>query len=380
MAIDSGSDLRDRLSAVLDQLTPSPAPVNVVLRKAKWMRAVRRVLATAGIVAATAAAVVAVVIAPGLRHPSDGTAHHITPMPPRNGVVIGKGTISGRPWKVVVNPADNRLCAGVTGLRYSCVDLRKRETLRGLASLSGTIVAVPHARVTFGPPAWNSIFGTVGPDVTRISMRMSDGSTVNLRPVATAGYRWVGLVFRSVTVQVVRAVAYSGKTELGYSVPFIGGELRPGTYFVDWRRPDQAGPARWSTYIASGGSGAKAWSALVLAGPWGYCVSLGVPVFNSVRQNCWAASSLRSSAKVIMGCGSPPVRPRWIVGTAKPAVAYLRLTMAGGSTVRVAVTEVSGQKFYAMAISKSPVVVRWDAFDAAGHRLYGGRGAPDAGR
>ena len=32
-----------------------------------------------------------------------------------------------------------------------------------------------------------------------------------------------------------------------------------------------------------------------------------------------------------------------------------------------------------MQIGPGPRILRWGAFDAAGHRLYRGRGAPDAG-
>jgi len=54
-----------------------------------------------------------------------------------------------------------------------------------------------------------------------------------------------------------------------------------------------------------------------------------------------------------MRWGAASAQPRWIVGTARPAVAYLRLYLAGGGTARVRVTEVSGLKFYAMQIGSS---------------------------
>jgi hypothetical protein len=81
-----------------------------------------------------------------------------------------------------------------------------------------------------------------------------------------------------------------------------------------------------------------------------------------------------------MHWGAAPVIPRWIVGTAKPAVAHLRLTLADGRTTRVRVAEVSGQKFYAIKIMPGPRIIRWGAFDASGHWIYGSRGAPDAAR
>lgn len=103
----------------------------------------------------------------------------------------------------------------------------------------------------------------------------------------------------------------------------------------------------------------------MLAGPWGYCVSLNVPVANGAEQNCLSVGALRDSAKVIMHWGSLPTEPRWIVGTAKPDVAYLRLTLAGGTTTRVAVSDVSGQRFYAIEIGRGPSITGWGAFNAA---------------
>lgn len=376
MAADSATELRKRLHDVLDEISPSPAPVAAVLRRAKARRSARRALLTAGIAAGAAATVAAVVILPGMRHPAHPTAQPTTPAGGR--VVIGHGIVGGRSWRVVVDPADDQLCAGVDGLKPTCVSLVKHAHRAGLASLSGAIVAVPGHYGSFGPPIWNSVFGTVRPDVTRLDVKLAGGRTIRLRPVAVAGYRWVGLIFPMGT-DIARATAYAGQAELGYAVPFIGGELRPGTYFESWLRPGQPGPARRGPYIASGGSGGHSWNVLVLAGPWGYCVALEVPVTNGARQDCWAVGSLRSSSRVIMRWGTAPAVPRWIVGTARPAVAYLRLSLAGGRTARVRVTDVSGQRFYAMQIGPGPRVLRWGAFDAAGHRLYGGRGTPDAG-
>ena len=377
MAVDNASRLREQLHEVLGQVSPSPAPVGAVLKKAAARRTARRTLATAGVIVGVAAAVTALVILPGRGHQGRGPAPSATTLPGGR-IVIGHGTVGGRPWRVVADPAAHQVCAGVAGLRRSCAAAPDLERLNGLAALSGTEVAVPGHYSSAGAPLWNSVFGIVRSDVTRIDLKMSDGRTTIVRPVAAAGHRWIGLLFGD-GILITRATAYAGATELGYSVPFVGGELRPGTYFVSWLHPGQPGPAQASRYIASGGSGGRSWGALILAGRFGYCGALDVPVTNGARQDCWAAGSLRSSARVIMRCGAASARPRWILGTARPAVAYLRLYLAGGRTARVRVTEVSGQKFYAMQIGPGPRIARWAAFDAAGHRLYGGRGAPDSG-
>ena len=293
-------------------------------------------------------------------------------------VVVGRGWIEGRAWKVTVDPGDGLVCAGEAGLSRACSGLRALQRGPGLAVLSGADVAVSlrQSWVSNGPPVWDALFGTVRPDVTLLVMRMSDGRQVSLKPVAAAGRKWVGLMLNPVRPGVAKAIAYSGRTELGYSVPFYGGELRPGTYFVGWLRPGQQGPAYAERYIASGGSDGNGWDSLVIAGSWGYCTSLDTPLANGSRQDCWSAAALRGGAAVIMRIGSPATVPRWIIGTARPTVAYLRLTVPGHATIKVPVTAVSGQKFYAARIGAR--IIRWDAFNAAGRELYGGNGPPDA--
>ncbi|MGN6794716.1 MAG: hypothetical protein ACTHJW_20210 [Streptosporangiaceae bacterium] len=292
-------------------------------------------------------------------------------------VVIAQGWIAGTAWRITVDPSAGRLCAGEAGLPHACANLRGLERGNAPATLSGAEVPVHlgHPYGSSGVPIWNALFGTVRTDVTMIVMRMQDGREVRLRPVAAAGTRWVGLVLQPGAPDVARTIAYAGRTELAYSVPFYGGALRAGTYFVTWLRPDQQGPARASRYIATGGSGDHDWDALVLAGPWGYCASLGTPGINGNRQDCWSRAVLRSHAGVLMRIGSPAAIPRWIIGTASSSVAYLRLFQAGHVTARVPVTIVSGQRFYATRIDDR--IVRWGAYSAAGRKLYGGNGPPD---
>jgi hypothetical protein len=229
-----------------------------------------------------------------------------------------------------------------------------------------------HSYGNSGVPIWNGLFGTVRPDVTLIVMRMTGGREVRLRPVTVAGERWVGVVLPPGGPEVARAIVYSGRSELAYSGPFYGGALRAGTYFVTWLRPDQRGPATASKYIAVGGSGQNDWSALVDAGRWGYCAWLGTPGINGNRQECWSPAALRSNVGVIMRIGSPTAIPRWIVGTAKPRVAYLRLTEADHAAVKVPVALVAGQRFYAARIDAP--IIRWGAYSVAGRKLYGGNG------
>lgn len=368
-------DLRTGLGTLLDDVRPGQPPVAAVLRKGRVMRLSRRLAVVAGVAAVVAAALV---IPAALR------GGRVQPQAPHVGKagLIAQGRYEGYLWRIVVNRARNRLCAGEADLRQSCVELRHLEHLSGPASLSGAVVDVKLRQPvggSNGPPVWNGLFGIVRPDVTKIELLLADESVVTVRPVTAAGYRWVGVVLPPYVTSVVEATVYSGDTKIAYSVPYYGGELRPGTYFVSWLHPGQPGPSERARYIATGGSGGNGWDAFVDAGPWGYCVSLDAPVPDGAQQNCWSPASLRARARVIMRGGSPPAEPRWMVGTAGPSVAYLRMTLANGRLVKVRVAVFSGQGFYATQIGPGPAIVRWSAYDAAGRRLYGGLGPPDSG-
>ena len=123
--------------------------------------------------------------------------HGATPATSDGPGVIAHGWIDGRGWRITVDSKKpGRLCAGEAGLPHACTGLRGLERGEGPADLSGAEVAVRlrHSWASSGPPIWNALYGSVGPDVTLIVIRMSGGREISLRPVATAGKRWVGLV------------------------------------------------------------------------------------------------------------------------------------------------------------------------------------------
>src|SRR5215831_5516964 len=128
-------DLRAGLGVLLDDVRPGQPPVAAVLRKGRIMRARNRLAVTASV---AAAAVAVVVIAPALR---GGGGQPPVPKVGKAGV-IAAGRIQGHVWRIVVDQKAGRLCAGEVGLAQSCVSLRRLEHLGGLASLSGTGVAV----------------------------------------------------------------------------------------------------------------------------------------------------------------------------------------------------------------------------------------------
>ena len=119
-------------------------------------------------------------------------------------------------------------------------------------------------------------------------------------------------------------------------------------------------------------------TAVGYAGPWGLCI--GVRSADGTIGSCMPISggSVNLGTGIAMDpVGPPSTLPRYMVGYVSGRAASLRVGMSDGSTVQVAVVRIDGQGFYLLSVPASPKIVRWAAYDAAGHRLYGGSGAPD---
>lgn len=89
--------------------------------------------------------------------------------------------------------------------------------------------------------------GQVRPNVTRVSVRLSDGDAVRLRPVRAYGRHWIGLLLPDgVWIDLVRA--YANGVELAHSTPFRNAA---GYEFLSWLPPGDAGPAGTFGYPSS---------------------------------------------------------------------------------------------------------------------------------
>jgi len=363
MVIDEERDLRNRLSAVLDQVPVPEAPVRAVLQGGKVIRARRRL----GIAAGLAAAVVAAVTIPSLMHqlahggPADREHWPKVTVARLSGRVapglIARGTAGNQKWRITFDRADqNSLCVQIARDAPICMS-GTAPSVSGLATMTG-----------LSTPTWNSFASPVGADVSRIIVSLSDGAVLKLHPFTLAGYRWVGLVVPR-SLRIVEAIAYSGKRELGHSVPFTDDGDQT---LVTWLRPGQAGPARSTRRIGSGVAAGARWSVVGYAGPWGYCEVLTAQ--NHHGSSCQQARVGHPGSELI-GPASATLG-RWVVGTARPDVAYLVLTLSDRATLRVPVVEFAGMNWFALAITARPRIVSWRAYDAAGHELYGGPGWP----
>ena len=106
--------------------------------------------------------------------------------------------------------------------------------------------------------------GTVGANVTRVVVQLSNGTELDLRPTLIGGFRWIAFAAPALTIQ--RAASYAGGVELQYAIPYRNAE------FVAWLRPGQAGPRRARYLIGAGSLNGKSWSAYASVGPWGICL------------------------------------------------------------------------------------------------------------
>jgi hypothetical protein len=361
MAIDE-RELRRRLDGELGAVEPQIAPVAAVLRQGRRIKLQRRVRAAGALAVVLAAAVAVPALLHGHGRPAPPVVRHrhpkvtvtrLTGHVPHG--VIAAGNAAGRRWQMTFDKKPGRLCVLISHTAPDCSSGPGASDVSGFATLGGPSAA-----------DWPSVVGAVRHDVTKVSIELSDGAVVDLHPFAAAGSRWVGIVTPR-SVRMVRAIAYAGHRELGYSVAFQGPSSASPS-FSTWLRPGQRGPARLTRRIGSGVADGSAWSATGYAGPWGYCVVLAAPGI--------ASSACGSGGNQDLGVGAGQEVPRWLVKSVRRSVAYVELTMSDRSQVRVPAVEFGGARLYAVAIVAHPKIVRWAAYDVAGRKLFGGQGPP----
>jgi hypothetical protein len=358
MSIQDERELQDRLGGLLDGVEPGAAPVARTMRRGRGIRMRRWISAAAGVAVLAAGAVVLPGLIQGHRTVAPVASRHYKVTvkalgPTAKAGVIGAGTINNKHWQIVV---DKTLGEGCTSTLYrltcgpgygSSVGLRE-------VSLNGATAAGVQFQM-----------GTVGPDVTRVVIQLSDGTELDLRPITAYGHRWVAVA--APVHAMVRAQSFIGRSEYLYAVAYQASYY---SEFVTWLRPGQPGLPRAARQLGSGKIAGVPWEASVSVGPWGYCVqfadggtclpnaaSLQPPLIGKPLQQLTCGGIDNSKGKQIGVAG---------VVAIPAGVKNVVLKFADGSHLRLVAIPVAGVRTIGYAIPHRPKVVRTLEYGFAG--------------
>lgn len=362
MSTGAEQEMRERLSAVLDGITPGPAPVAAVIRRGRTVRRRRIAGATAAALAVVAA--VAGLSSLGLRLPSAAPENPrppvVTVVPPGPGAPAGQiasGTVGRAHWSArVTAPRKGTTCLIASGDTGQFCGLSASPL--SPAGLGGGMSAHGY-RILGGP---------VRPRVTRVEVLLADGQRLVLHPAAAYGRRWVAVAL-PLRTGVIKAVAYHGRAVYRYAIPFTEPGPRPFPVFQAWLRPGSAGLPRQVIQIASGTADGHRWSATEYSGPWGLCLVI------SGGSDCMSGDRpLMDPGKLTQGIASVPDGVHLAVAAA--GVASVELDLSSGQQVRVATRAgVAGERFYAYVLPHGTEVAGWTAYGPDGTRLGSGPGS-----
>lgn len=365
MSIQGEQELRDRLSGLLDEVEPCPAPVASTVRRGRGIRR-RRV---AGAAASLAVIVAAAALLPGLLRPAGHVSpsgplrYKVTVQQPESGWkpgTVAAGVTDGRPWKFIAAGTHDFPTVSVQGrVGMSQFDNEwSRPSPASLLSETGT-----------GRPGFVEIFGTVSRSVTRLVVDLTGGKAVTLTPVAYKGNRWVGLIIPA-RLPVIRAIAHSAARELAYAVPFQGIQLNV------WWRPGQAVPARVTKVVGSGVVDGTAWHVMAEIGPWGYCY---VYLHGSVCEDSRSSPEVTPTSKLVayISCG-PAVgskAPYLGIAAARALVQTVVLRYSDGTSASFRTAWVNGGRVFAYTVPQHASVISTHEYGTAGQLIGSTSGA-----
>jgi hypothetical protein len=361
MSTGAEQELRQRLSAVLDEMTPGPAPVGAVIRRGRGVRRRRAAGAAAGVLVAAAA--VAGFGWLGLRLPSQAP---VTPGPP---VITVVPPGPGAPAGLV---ASGRVGATTWSVRVSESTAKQVCLLAGRAGQSCSAVTRPVGPVDLnasgGTSSYFVLAGLVQPKVTRVDVLLADGQRLVLHPVLIHGRHWVAAAL-PIGTRATRATAYAGRSVYRYTIPFSAPGSVTAPTFATWLRPGTAGLSRGVFPIASGTAAGHRWWVTEYSGPWGRCFVV------TGASDCYdGGGALIQGRRLTQPMFQVPDSLH--LAAAAPGVTSLRLDLASGGHLRVATRAgYGGQLFYAFVLPHGTGVVGWTAYGADGKVLGSGPGA-----
>jgi hypothetical protein len=353
MSIQDERELRGRLSGLLADIEPAPAPVASAMRRGNVIRMRRWVSAAAGVAVLAAGAVVL----PGLirgHHavaPVESRHYKVTADvlgPTAKHGVIGAGKINNKRWKIVI---DDTLGSGCQTLPFELICGPKYTTPVKPREIN--IGGATDGRTQFQ-------YGPVGSDVTRVVFRLSNGAELDVRPVSAAGYRWIAVA--APVHALVEAESFVGGSEhqYQYAVPYVAPLY---SEFVTWLQPGQPGLPRAFAHLGSGKVDGAAWSISVSIGPWGYCVAFadgGTCIPTASRPplpHIGKPLQQRTCTTLFQGLSSKQVASACFM-VLPAGVKNVVLRFADGSRMRLVATLVGGARTIGYGVPNRPKVVR----------------------
>lgn len=358
MSIQDERDLRTRLGGLMGGVEAAPAPIARAMRRGRVIRMRRWVSAAAGVaVLAAVAVVVPQLIQDNGATPMVSGRYTVTVQelgPTAKGGVIATGTIDSKHWRIVLSRAFGDGCAPQPYV-LMCGFTRPGP--------------VGPRDVNFEAAAANGTqfqFGTVGQDVTRVVIRLSNGASLDLRPISAGGNRWVGIA--APLHAVVGAESFVGSAEYQYAVPYPGNGFAT---FSTWLRPGEPGLPRATRQLGSGTIDGEAWNAFVHAGPWGYCITFtgGSTCFDTAA----GLAPPRISKPLLQLVCTPMLDNRgneigatFGVLVVPAGVKNLVLRFADGSHLRLVAVPAGGIRAIAYAIPKRPKILHALEYGFAG--------------
>jgi hypothetical protein len=365
------------MRGVLTDLTagqpPAPPGRSAAVRDRARARRRRQLAGVAAAVAVLVAAAIAVplgVLHAGPTPPSAPRHYRVSENPPRPGAprgLIATGRAAGVRWSLSVQLQQHGslMCWLLPGREQVCdgggADQAKVSRTGDPAWISSG-----------GGPGFQIYGGWVRADVTRLAVTYSNGQVLSLRPVDVLGRRYARFfaLAGSPRARVTQVAAYSADRELGYAIPFTAAD---SVDLVRWLRPGQpALPRPVARVIGSGNSGGPSWTDHLYIGPWGTCVD-----GTNDGSLCWPSTGwLPGSHGVIGSMGLSAIGNSIFYEhcQAVPAVSYVVITRADGSTERIAAIQAGPWKYLSYASVQRDKVVRWAAFGAHGQELASGSG------
>ncbi len=366
MRINDERDLHEQLQTAFGAITPRPAPIDGAVRRGKAIRVWRRAGVAAGV--AAVAAIGAVTVPSLLHHPAapgpvaPAGSYTVTvqaPGPHSAPGLIALGTIDGQGWQfIAARPGSasgrNEQSFTTSGPAFG----GDAGSQPGTALAVYTADPVSFVELTCGPVQVQ--YGAVQADVTRVAVRLGNGTVLILHPVRVYGVRAVAFAI-PVGAGIAEATAYSRHGEIAAAIPF--NDSSGTAAFGVWLKPGQPGLARASGRIGSGTENGIAWSVTAYLGPWGICFQAPAP--GITQASCIPAASLlelNAGAWILtdgglsVGAGHAPASAAWVI-----------VNQPDGTATKVRPVTVGGQKLFAFQVRTGPNPLTWTAYDSSGH-------------